>query len=80
MLLMDEFFVSVVLDLFGWFYFVFEGSFLCECVGDILIELVLYVFCLLCEILGVNLYFMVKGDNVYYMVEVCFKVVVCMLC
>lgn len=53
-LLMDEMLVSVVLDFSGCLYFVFEGEFKCEWVGDMLIELVLYFFCLLCDVSGLN--------------------------
>lgn len=58
-LLMDEILVSVVLDFSGWLYFVFEGDFKCECVGDMFIELVFYFFCLLCDVVGFNFNFCV---------------------
>jgi len=72
---MDESFASAALDLSGRPYFVFEGSFPRERVGDIPTELVSHVFRSLCETLGANLHLTVKGDNAHHMVEACFKVV-----
>ncbi|MCP1374928.1 bifunctional histidinol-phosphatase/imidazoleglycerol-phosphate dehydratase HisB [Dyella lutea] len=72
---MDESFASAALDLSGRPYFVFEGSFPRERVGDIPTELVPHVFRSLCETLGANLHLSVKGDNAHHMVEACFKVV-----
>ena len=72
---MDESFASAALDLSGRPYFVFEGSFPRERVGDIPTELVPHVFRSLCETLGANLHLTVKGDNAHHMVEACFKVV-----
>lgn len=39
-----------------------------------------YVFCLIVESLKVVVYVKVEGDNVYYMIEGCFKVFGCVLC
>ncbi len=72
---MDDSFASAALDLSGRPYFVFEGSFPRERVGDIPTELVPHVFRSLCETLGANLHLTVKGDNAHHMVEACFKVV-----
>ena len=72
---MDESFASAALDLSGRPYFVFEGSFPRERVGDIPTELVPHVFRSLCETLGANLHLSVKGENAHHMVEACFKVV-----
>ncbi len=72
---MDESFASAALDLSGRPYFVFEGSFPRERVGDIPTELVPHVFRSLCETLGANLHLTVKGDNAHHMIEACFKVV-----
>jgi len=72
---MDESFASAALDLSGRPYFVFEGSFPRERVGDIPTELVPHVFRSLCETLGANLHLTVKGENAHHMVEACFKVV-----
>jgi imidazoleglycerol-phosphate dehydratase/histidinol-phosphatase len=72
---MDESAASAVLDLSGRPYFVFEGSFPRERVGEVPTELVPHFFRSLCETLGANLQLSVRGDNAHHMVEACFKVV-----
>ncbi|WP_430390427.1 bifunctional histidinol-phosphatase/imidazoleglycerol-phosphate dehydratase HisB [Dyella sp. 20L07] len=72
---MDETLASAALDLSGRPYFVFEGQFPRERVGDIPTELVPHFFRSLCETLGANLHLSVHGDNAHHMVEACFKVV-----
>ena len=72
---MDESQASAALDLSGRPYFVFEGSFPRERVGDVPTELVPHFFRSLCETLGANLHLSVYGDNAHHMVEACFKVV-----
>ena len=72
---MDESQASAALDLSGRPYFVFEGSFPRERVGDVPTELVPHFFRSLCETLGANLHLSVRGDNAHHMVEACFKVV-----
>ncbi|TCV97248.1 imidazoleglycerol-phosphate dehydratase [Luteibacter rhizovicinus] len=72
---MDESAASALLDLSGRPYFVFEGRFPRERVGDIPTELVPHFFRSLCETLGANLHLTVHGDNAHHMVEACFKVV-----
>lgn len=72
---MDESFASAALDLSGRPYFVFEGSFPRERVGDIPTELVPHFFRSLCETMGANLHLTVRGENAHHMVEGCFKVV-----
>jgi imidazoleglycerol-phosphate dehydratase/histidinol-phosphatase len=71
---MDESAASAKLDLSGRPYFVFEGSFPRERVGDVPTELVGHFFRSLCETLGANLHLSVSGDNAHHMVEACFKV------
>ena len=66
---------SAALDLSGRPYFVFEGSFPRERVGEVPTELVPHFFRSLCESLGANLHLSVRGDNAHHMVEACFKVV-----
>ena len=56
-------------------YFVFEGSFPRERVGEVPTELVPHFFRSLCDALGANLHLSVRGDNAHHMVEACFKVV-----
>jgi imidazoleglycerol-phosphate dehydratase / histidinol-phosphatase len=72
---MDESYASAALDLSGRPYFVFEGQFPRERVGDIPTELVPHFFRSLCETLGANLHLSVRGENAHHMVEACFKVV-----
>jgi imidazoleglycerol-phosphate dehydratase/histidinol-phosphatase len=72
---MDEAQASAALDLSGRPYFVFEGSFPRERVGEVPTELVPHFFRSLCETLGANLQLSVRGDNAHHMVEACFKVV-----
>ncbi|HEY4146113.1 bifunctional histidinol-phosphatase/imidazoleglycerol-phosphate dehydratase HisB [Pinirhizobacter sp.] len=72
---MDESAASAALDLSGRPYFVFEGSFPRERVGEVPTELVPHFFRSLCETLGANLHLTVHGDNAHHMVEACFKVV-----
>ena len=72
---MDESAADARLDLSGRPYFVFEGSFPRERVGEVPTELVPHFFRSLCETLGANLHLAVHGDNAHHMVEACFKVV-----
>jgi imidazoleglycerol-phosphate dehydratase/histidinol-phosphatase len=72
---MDESWASAALDLSGRPYFVFEGDFPRERVGEVPTELVPHFFRSLCETLGANLHLSVRGDNAHHMVEACFKVV-----
>jgi imidazoleglycerol-phosphate dehydratase/histidinol-phosphatase len=71
---MDESQASAALDLSGRPYFVFEGQFPRERVGELPTELVPHFFRSLCDTLGANLHLAVKGDNAHHMVEACFKV------
>lgn len=70
---MDETLARAALDLSGRPYFVFDGSFPRERVGDLPTELVPHFFRSLCETLGANLHLAVRGDNAHHMVEACFK-------
>ncbi|MHB8310602.1 bifunctional histidinol-phosphatase/imidazoleglycerol-phosphate dehydratase HisB [Metallibacterium sp.] len=72
---MDESRVSALLDLSGRPYFIFEGSFPRERVGDLPTELVPHFFRSLCDGLGANLHLEVRGENAHHMVEGCFKAV-----
>jgi imidazoleglycerol-phosphate dehydratase/histidinol-phosphatase len=71
---MDETQASAALDLSGRPYFLFEGEFPRESVGQLPSELVPHFFRSLCETLGANLHLSVKGDNTHHMIEACFKV------
>ncbi len=72
---MDETLASAALDLSGRPYFVFEGQFPREQVGELPTELVPHFFRSLCETAGLNLHLSVKGENAHHMVEACFKAV-----
>jgi len=70
---MDETLASAALDFSGRPYFVFEGEFKRERVGDMPIELVPHFFRSLCDASGLNLHLSVRGDNDHHKVEACFK-------
>ena len=72
---MDESAAEARLDLSGRPYFVFEGQFPRERVGEVPTELVPHFFRSLCETLGANLHLSVRGENAHHMVEACFKAV-----
>lgn len=72
---MDEARVVAALDFSGRPWFVFEGRFPRERVGDLPTELVPHFFRSLCETAGLNLHLQVTGDNTHHMVEACFKAV-----
>lgn len=72
---MDETLAHAALDLSGRPYFVFDGEFRRDRVGDLPTELVPHFFRSLCETLGANLHLAVRGDNAHHMVEACFKAV-----
>lgn len=70
---MDETLASAALDLSGRPYFVFDGEFRRERVGDLPTELVPHFFRSLCDASGLNLNLKVTGDNDHHKVEACFK-------
>lgn len=72
---MDESEASVSLDLSGRPYFVFNGAFPRDTVGQMPSELVPHFFQSLSEALGAALHLTVTGTNTHHMVEACFKVV-----
>ncbi|GHE38320.1 bifunctional histidinol-phosphatase/imidazoleglycerol-phosphate dehydratase HisB [Vulcaniibacterium thermophilum] len=72
---MDESLASAALDFSGRPYFVFEGGFAREKVGDLPTELVPHFFRSLCETAGLNLHLSVRGENDHHRVEACFKAV-----
>jgi imidazoleglycerol-phosphate dehydratase/histidinol-phosphatase len=72
---MDESLARAALDLSGRPYFVFDGTFPREKVGDLPTELVPHFFRSLCDSLGANLHLAVRGENAHHMVESCFKAV-----
>jgi imidazoleglycerol-phosphate dehydratase/histidinol-phosphatase len=70
---MDEAEAQVAIDLSGRPYFVWEGRFARERVGDMPTELVPHFFRSLAETLGASVHIRVRGENTHHMVESCFK-------
>lgn len=70
---MDETLASAALDFSGRPYFVFDGEFKRERVGDLPTELVPHFFRSLCDASGLNLHLSVRGDNDHHKVEAGFK-------
>jgi imidazoleglycerol-phosphate dehydratase / histidinol-phosphatase len=70
---MDEAEAQVALDISGRPYFVWEGKFNRERVGELPTELVPHFFRSLAEALGAALHISVRGENTHHMVESCFK-------
>ena len=73
LLAMDEAQAQVALDISGRPYFVWEGAFNREKVGDVPTELVPHFFRSLAETLGAALHLTVRGENSHHMIEACFK-------
>jgi imidazoleglycerol-phosphate dehydratase/histidinol-phosphatase len=73
LLAMDEAEAEVALDISGRPYFVWEGHFNRDRVGDLPTELVPHFFRSLAETLGAALHVRVRGENTHHMVESCFK-------
>jgi imidazoleglycerol-phosphate dehydratase/histidinol-phosphatase len=73
LLAMDEAEAQVALDLSGRPYFVWEGKFNRERVGELPTELVPHFFRSLSESLGAALHLNVRGENSHHMIESCFK-------
>jgi imidazoleglycerol-phosphate dehydratase/histidinol-phosphatase len=72
---MDETLARAALDLSGRPWFVFDGAYPRDRVGDLATEMVPHFFRSLCETLGANLHLSVRGENAHHMVEACFKAV-----
>lgn len=70
---MDEALAQIAVDLSGRGYFVFEGKFNREFVGQLPTELVPHFFRSLAESLGAAINIKVVGENTHHMVEACFK-------
>lgn len=70
---MDESEAQVALDLSGRPYFVWDGRFNRERVGELPTELVPHFFRSLAESLGAALHLSVRGENAHHMIEACFK-------
>jgi imidazoleglycerol-phosphate dehydratase / histidinol-phosphatase len=70
---MDEALAQIAIDLSGRPYFVFEGKFGRDTVGQLPTELVPHFFRSLAETLGAAINIKVEGDNTHHMIEACFK-------
>jgi imidazoleglycerol-phosphate dehydratase/histidinol-phosphatase len=70
---MDESLAQVAIDLAGRPYFVFEGQFGRDQVGQLPTELVPHFFRSLAETLGAAINLKVDGENTHHMIEACFK-------
>jgi imidazoleglycerol-phosphate dehydratase/histidinol-phosphatase len=70
---MDEALAQVAIDLSGRPYFVFEGTFGRDQVGQLPTELVPHFFRSLGEKLGASINMQVQGENTHHMIEACFK-------
>ena len=72
-LAMDEAEAHVALDLSGRPFFVWDGRFNRERIGELPTELVPHFFRSLCDTLRATLHLRVSGENSHHMVESCFK-------
>ena len=73
LLAMDEAEAQVALDISGRPFFVWEGRFDRERVGELPTELVPHFFRSMAEALGAALHIRVRGENAHHMIESCFK-------
>jgi imidazoleglycerol-phosphate dehydratase / histidinol-phosphatase len=73
LLAMDEAEAQIALDVSGRPYFVWDGKFNRERVGELPTELVPHFFRSLAESLGAALHISVRGENSHHMIESCFK-------
>lgn len=73
LLAMDEAEAQVALDISGRPFFVWEGRFDRERVGELPTELVPHFFRSFAETLGAALHVSVRGENAHHMIESCFK-------
>jgi imidazoleglycerol-phosphate dehydratase / histidinol-phosphatase len=73
LLAMDEAQAQVAIDLSGRPYFMWDGKFNRERVGELPTELVPHFFRSLAEALGAALHITVRGENSHHMIESCFK-------
>jgi imidazoleglycerol-phosphate dehydratase/histidinol-phosphatase len=73
LLAMDEAEAQVALDISGRPFFVWDGRFNRERVGELPTELVPHFFRSLAQGLGAALHISVRGENSHHMIESCFK-------
>jgi imidazoleglycerol-phosphate dehydratase/histidinol-phosphatase len=70
---MDESLTTIAIDLSGRSFFVFEGNFEREKVGELPTELISHFFRSLSESLGAAIHIKVTGENAHHMIESIFK-------
>jgi len=70
---MDEAEVQVSMDLSARPYFVFNGEFTREHVGELTTEMVPHFFKSLSDTLGASLHITMRGENAHHQVEAIFK-------
>jgi imidazoleglycerol-phosphate dehydratase/histidinol-phosphatase len=70
---MDEARAQVAIDLSARPYFVFDGRFTRERIGELPTELVPHFFRSLADSLGAAIHISVSGENTHHMIESCFK-------
>jgi imidazoleglycerol-phosphate dehydratase / histidinol-phosphatase len=70
---MDEALAQVAIDLSGRAYFIFEGQFGRDHVGQLPTELVPHFFRSLADSLAAAINIKVSGENTHHMIEACFK-------
>ncbi len=73
LLAMDESLAQVAIDLSGRAYFIWEGQFARDQVGQLPTELVPHFFRSLADSLGAAINIKVTGENTHHMIEACFK-------
>jgi imidazoleglycerol-phosphate dehydratase/histidinol-phosphatase len=73
LLAMDEAEAQIALDISGRPYFLWEGRFDRERVGELPTELVPHFFRSFAQTLGAALHISVRGENSHHMIESCFK-------
>lgn len=78
-LFMDDCFCRVCLDFGGCLWLVWDVEFKCEKIGEMFIEMFLYFFKFLSDVVKMNFNIKVEGQNEYYKIEGIFKVLVCVL-
>jgi len=72
---MDEALATIAIDLSGRSYFVFEGKFAREKVGELPTELISHFFRSLSESLAAAIHIKISGENSHHMIECIFKAV-----
>ena len=73
LLAMDESLAQVAIDLSGRAYFVWDGTFGRDQIGQLPTELVPHFFRSLADTLGAAINIKVTGENTHHMIEACFK-------